>query len=78
MFINMVTNTSTKEGKRVPLWEKFALTINEATEYFNIGEKKLRKLIDNNMGEPFIIQNGVKVLINREKFEEFLNEITSI
>ena len=28
--------------KPVPLWEKYALTIKEASEYFNIGEKKMR------------------------------------
>ena len=30
----------------VPIWEKFALTISEATEYFNLGEKKMRYLVN--------------------------------
>ena len=30
--------------KKVPLWEKYILTIQEAAEYFHIGEKKLKKL----------------------------------
>ena len=29
----------------VPIWEKYTLTIEEASKYFRIGEKKLRKLI---------------------------------
>ena len=62
----------------VPVWEKFALTVNEAAVYFNIGEKKIRKLVDDNRSDGFVIQNGVKVLINRRKFEEFLNDTTSI
>lgn len=62
----------------VPLWEKFNLTIKEATEYFNIGEKKMRKLIDSNIDTGIVIQNGTKLLINRKKFEEFLNQTTSI
>lgn len=62
----------------VPLWEKFNLTIKEATEYFNIGEKKMRKLIDGNIDTGIVIQNGTKILINRKKFEEFLNQTTSI
>ena len=33
----------------VPIWEKYTLTIEEASKYFRIGEKKLRKL-----AEPFI------------------------
>lgn len=72
------TANSTEAIKNVPIWEKFALTINEATIYFNIGEKKIRKLIDDNIDYGFMIYNGTKVLINRRKFEEFLNETTSI
>ena len=28
--------------KKVPIWEKYTLTIREAAEYFHIGEKKMR------------------------------------
>lgn len=62
----------------VPVWEKYALTVNEASKYFNIGEKKLRILIDNYINYGFVIQNGTKSLIKRKKFEEFLNETTAI
>ena len=31
---------------KVPLCEKYILTIQEAAEYFHIGEKKLRRLVD--------------------------------
>ena len=31
----------------VPIWEKaYTLTIEEAAKYFRIGEKKLRKLVE--------------------------------
>lgn len=30
----------------IPVWEKYTLTIEEASVYFRIGEKKLRRLID--------------------------------
>ena len=30
----------------VPIWEKYTLTIEEASKYFRIGENKLRKLAD--------------------------------
>ena len=30
----------------VPIWEKYTLTIEEASKYFRIGEKKLRKLAE--------------------------------
>lgn len=42
-----MTESSTVENKcQVPIWEKFALTVNEAMQYFNIGEKKIRKFVD--------------------------------
>lgn len=57
---------------------KFYLTIDEASVYFNIGEKKLRKIIADNLDTGFIIQNGVKFLIKRKQFEDFLRELTAI
>ena len=57
---------------------KFCLTIDEAVIYFNIGEKKLRKLVSDNLDSGFIIQNGVKFLIKRKRFEDFLNDLTAI
>ena len=43
----------------VQVKDKFCLTIDEASEYFNIGEKKMRKLVAENMDSGFVIQNGV-------------------
>ena len=62
----------------VQIQNKFCLTIDEAVIYFNIGEKKLRKLVASNLDSGFIIQNGVKFLIKRKRFEDFLNDITAI
>ena len=63
---------------QVQIQIKFCLTIDEAVIYFNIGEKKLRKLVADNLDSGFIIQNGVKFLIKRKRFEDFLNDITAI
>ena len=30
----------------VPIWEKYTLTIEEASKYFRIGENKLRRLAE--------------------------------
>ena len=61
----------------VKIKDKFCLNIEEASEYFNIGQKKLRYLVAEH-GEAFAIQNGVKVLIKRKRFEKFLKNTTSI
>ena len=63
---------------QVQIQNKFCLTIDEAVIYFNIGEKKLRKLVADNLDSVFIIQNGVKFLIKRKRFEDFLNDLTAI
>ena len=63
---------------QVQIQNKFCLTIDEAVIYFSIGEKKLRKLVSDNLDSGFIIQNGVKFLIKRKRFEDFLNDLTAI
>ena len=39
----------------VPIWEKYTLTIEEASKYFRIGEKKLRKLAEENIDAGWVI-----------------------
>lgn len=66
------------DDKQVQIKDKFCLTIEEASAYFNIGEKKLRKIVSDNLDSCFIIQNGVKFLVKRKQFEKFLDDLTSI
>lgn len=63
---------------QVPIWQKFTLTINEAADYFNIGEKKLRQLAEEFEDYGFVLRNGNKTLIKREKFEDFINMTNSV
>lgn len=64
--------------KPVPLWEKYALTIKEASEYFNIGEKKMRSITGDSMEEDFVFTNGNRIMVKRKKFEEYMDKISSI
>ncbi len=57
---------------------KYLLPIEEAALYFGIGEKKLRKIVIENLDSGLIIQNGVKYLIKRRQFEAFLDKTSSI
>ena len=67
------------DGKtRVQVKDKFCLTIDEASEYFNIGEKKLRQIVADKINSGFVIQNGVKILIKRRRFENYLEEMTAL
>ena len=72
-----------KEGRilnkeSVALHNKYLLTVSEASEYFNIGEKKLRQLVQENSTADFVLNNGAKVLFKRVKFEQFIDEVYSI
>ncbi len=58
--------------------DKICLTIEEASRYFGIGEKKLRRLVNSSLNAGFVIQNGVKILIKRQRFEQFWDKLSSI
>ncbi len=62
----------------IPIWEKYALSVEEAAAYFRIGENKLRKLIDSNLEAQYLLFNGNRVMIKRKKFEEFLDGISNV
>ena len=67
-----------KKDNDVRICEKYALTVAEAAIYFEIGEKKLRSMIEEYSHLGLFIQNGVKYTIKRQKFEAFLNEASVI
>lgn len=62
----------------IPVWRRFTLTIEEAAQYYHIGEGKLRSLINSNPTESFYIMVGNRKLIKRIQFEEYLNRATVI
>ena len=62
----------------VRICEKYALTVTEAAAYFGIGEKKLRNMIEDYNHLGLFIQNGVKYMIKRKKFEAFLDTASTI
>ena len=66
--MQVVENT---EMRAVPIGEKFMLTIKEAAPYYNIGQKKLRRMAEDNLG-VFSVYRGNRYLIIRPKFEEFI------
>ena len=61
----------------LPISQKFSLSVKEAAAYFNIGMTKIRKLGEENL-DSFGVLSGNRVLIIREKFEEFLKQTSSI
>ena len=62
----------------IPVWKRYILTITEAAEYYHIGENKLRMIADEHPEADFIIMNGNRILIKRQKFEEYLDHATVV
>lgn len=64
----------TVNNHEIPVWRKYILSVQEAAKYFHIGDKKLKKLIDENPNAEFILWNGSRPQIKRKLFEQFIDE----
>lgn len=62
----------------IPIWEKYTLSIEEATAYFRIGEHKLRRIINENRNAAYLLWNGNRVQIKRLKFEKYVDSLEAI
>ncbi|MBQ4140711.1 MAG: excisionase [Clostridia bacterium] len=58
----------------IPIWRKYTLSVQEAAQYFRIGDKKLRRLIDEDPTAEYILWNGSRPQIKRKIFERFVDE----
>ena len=66
-----------QEEVSVPLGEKYLLTIKEAAIYFNIGQKKMRRIAEDYIGDLAIFC-GNRYLIKRKKFEDFIDKTSGL
>ncbi|MGO1043228.1 excisionase [Clostridioides difficile] len=62
----------------IPVWEKYTLTIEEASNYFRIGENKLRKLAEESKNANWLIRNGNRIQIKRKQFEKIIDKLDAI
>ena len=62
----------------IPYREKYMLTLREAAEYFHIGEKKMRQIVDDNLDANFLLESGNRIMIKRKLFEEYLDKASVI
>lgn len=70
----IMMNEQKQEKYEVPIWRKYTLSVQEEAKYFRIGDKKLRRLIDENPTAEYILWNGSRPQIKRRVFEQFLDE----
>ncbi len=57
----------------IPISEKIALTVKEASEYSNIGINRLEELLKDPRCK-FVLYVGKKKLVKRKEFEQFVSE----
>lgn len=62
----------------IPIWEKYTLTVEEASKYFRIGENKLRKLAGEKPMPGWAILNGNRVQIKRKQLEKVIDGLDAI
>lgn len=62
----------------IPIWERYTLTIEEASKYFRIGENKLRRLAQENKNANWLIMNGNRIQIKRKQFEKIIDTLDAI
>lgn len=61
----------------IPIWEKAALTIEEAAAYSGIGQNKIREISNTNNCD-FVLWVGNRRLIKRRQFDSFIARSYSI
>ena len=67
-----------REMSQIPFWEQYTLSIEEAAQYFRIGEHKLRQIISENKDADFVLWNGNRVQIIKKLFEKFIDQSNCI
>ena len=64
--------------EQIPYWEKYTLTILEASRYFHIGESKLRRIVGENKDADFVLWNGNRAQIKRKLFEKYIDQCGAV
>ena len=62
----------------IPIWERYTLTIEEASKYFRIGENKLRRLAEENKNANWLNMNGNRIQIKRKKKKKIIDTLDAI
>ena len=62
----------------IPFFDRYMLTVDEASAYFHIGGRKMRELIDVHKGAKWMLYNGNRIIIKKDLFAKWLDNQTVI
>lgn len=57
---------------KIPVCERFCISIEEAAEYAMLGEQRLRKIIEEDRSLDWVLYVGSWIRIKRPQFEKWL------
>ena len=72
------SRTTTKNSYRdkvkgIAFYEKYLLTVYEASYYFHIGDRKMYELVHEYEGAKWMVRSGTKTLIKKDLFARWLD-----
>ena len=62
----------------IPFWEKYVLSVEEASLYFHIGINKLRRMVNEHKDADWVLWNQTHVGIKRKKFEQYIDSLNTL
>lgn len=63
---------------QIPFWQRYTMSVEEASQYFRIGENKLRRIISENKDADFLLWNGNRPQIKRILFEKYIDRCETV
>lgn len=60
-----------------PWWKKQLLTLEEASIYYGIGEKNMRRLV-RTLDDELLVRVGAKTLVKKDKLMDYLNDNVTV
>lgn len=63
---------------QIPFWKRYTMSVEEASQYFRIGENKLRRIISENKDADFLLWNGNRPQIKRVLFEKYIDRCEAV
>ena len=62
----------------IPFWEKYVLSLEEASLYFHIGINRLRSLVSEHKNADWILWINTHANIKRKKFEQYIDSLNAL
>ena len=66
------------ENRKIALENKVLLNIKEASDFFGIGQHRLREMVHDDYENRYHLMLGRTIKIKRKQFEEYIGQVEQI